>query len=215
VTFTFFRQRAIPISFLVVLLGACASTPRVTTLQHLSPEADSPYKKVLVIALLDSFDSRKYLEKEIVQQLAERGTEAVASTTMMNSRTPVIRQTFVDMVDEIGADAVTVTQLKSAELEATVKDLRPEATYNIRPTYYYNVWSVELTEYVEPAGVEFEGEIVLATQLLSTASENSVWAIEAKVTISRKVDTYWDYEIYVDQAKAVASSMQSAGLISR
>lgn len=213
--FSFIRHKALLFSCFAALFSACASTPKVTTIQHLSPEADAPYEKILVIALLDSFDSRKYLEKEIVLQLAERGTEAVASTTMMDSRTPVTRQTFLDMVDKIGADAVTITQLKSAELSATVKDMRPRATYNIRPTYYYNVWSVELTEYVAPQGVEYEGQLALATQVLSVAKADTVWSMETNVTVVRKVEQYWEYSIYVDQAKAVARSMASAGLLTQ
>jgi hypothetical protein len=54
------------------------------------------------------------------------------------------------MVEKIDADAVLVTQLASLESKGTVKDMNPQATYNFRPTYYYNVWSVDLEEYVEP-----------------------------------------------------------------
>lgn len=215
VKFASIRHKALLFSCLAVLLSACASTPKVTTIQHLSPEADAPYEKFLVIVLLDSFDSRKYLEKEIVLQLAERGTDAVASTTMMDSRTPATRQTFIDMVDKIGADAVTITQLKSAELNATVKDMRPRATYNIRPTYYYNVWSVDLTEYVAPQGIEYEAQLALATQVLSVAKTDTVWSIESNVTLVRKVEHYWEYSIYVDQAIAIARNMTSAGLIAK
>jgi len=206
-------NKSLPIACLVVLLGGCASTPKVTTVQHLSPEADAPYKKILVIALLDSYDSRKYLEKETVQQLSDLGIEAVASTTMMDSRTPLIRQTFVDMVKKIGADAVTVTQLQSVDISAKVKDMNPESTYNIRPTYYYNVWSVELTEYVAPPALQLDADLALATQLLSVASEETVWSMESNVKIVRKAESYWEYSIYVDQAVAIARAMSRDGLI--
>ena len=212
-TSTLFRNKSLPITCLLILLGACASTPQVTTVQHLSPEADAPYKKILVIALLDSYDSRKYLEKETVQQLSDLGIDAVASTTMMDSRTPVIRQTFVDMVNKIGADAVIVTQLKSADIQATVKDMNPESTYNIRPTYYYNVWSVELTEYVAPPAVQLDADLALATQLLSVANQETVWSMESHVKVVRKAESYWEYSIYVDQAVAIARAMSRDGLI--
>lgn len=206
-------NKSLPIACLVVLLGGCASTPKVTTVQHLSPEADAPYKKILVIAILDSYDSRQYLEKETVKQLADRGIEAVASTTMMDSRTPVVRKTFIDMVDKIGADAVTVTQLQSVDISAKVKDMNPESTYNIRPTYYYNVWSVELTEYVAPPALQLDAELALSTQLLSVASEQTVWSMESHVKVVRKAESYWEYSIYIDQAVAIANAMSRDGLI--
>ena len=212
-TSTLYWNKFLPIACLLILLGACASTPKVTTVQHLSPEADAPYSKILVVALLDSYDSRKYLEKETVKQLADHGIGAVASTTMMDSRTPVIRQTFVDMVDKIGADAVIVTQLKSVEITAKSMDMRPEATYNIRPTYYYNVWSVDLTEYVAPPAVQLDADLALATQLLSIASEETVWSMESHVKVVRKAESYWEYSIYVDQAVAIAKAMSRDGLI--
>ena len=47
------------------------------------------------------------------------------------------------MVDDVNADAVLVTRLVNLRSEGTKVDMRPEATYNIRPTWYYNVWAIE------------------------------------------------------------------------
>ena len=96
-----------------LLLVACSSGPQVRRVQELSPSADAPYDNVLVVTLLSSFDSRRYLEDEIVDQLAALGTTAVASTSLMDTRTPVNRDTFVKMVRDIDADAVLLTQLVS------------------------------------------------------------------------------------------------------
>ena len=125
-----------------VLLGGCSSTPQVKTTVKLAEAADAPYEKILVIFLAESFDSRRYLEMEVVKKLNQLGTEAVRSTTMMDTKTPITRQTFVDMVDEIGADAVLVSQIADLRAQGEVVNMNPEATYNFRPTYYYNVWSV-------------------------------------------------------------------------
>ena len=166
-----------------LVLGACSTGPQVTRTKELAASADTPYEKLLVIALFDSFDSRRYLEQEVVTKMSVLGTDAVASTSMMDSKTPVTRQTFMAMVDEIGADAVLVTQLMSLQSEATVKDMRPETTVNFRPTYYYNVFSVEVTEYLEPQSIEFEHSLVLMTELFSVLKRESVWAIQANSKI--------------------------------
>jgi len=210
---TFFCRSTLFISWVAIALSACSTAPQVTHTQEISENADAPYHKILVISLFEAFDPRAYLEKEVVLKLAELGTEAVASTTMMNSRTPVTRATFMAMVDEIGADAVLVTQLSSLQTTATVKDMRPEATWNIRPTYYYNVFSVELTEYIEPQGVELEHDLVLATELFSVSQREGVWAIQSQSNIIFDHEQTRDYSIYIVEAKAIATSLLSDKMI--
>ena len=200
---------------IAVALGACSAGPQVTKTLDVSESADAPYQKILVITLLSSFDSRRYLENEVVKQLSALGTDAVASTSMMNTKTPVTRQTFLAMVDKVDADGVLVTQLASLRSKGTVKDMNPEMTVNFRPTYYYNVWSVEQTEYLEPQAVDFEHSLVMATQLYSVQKQDSVWAIESKTKISIGFDQVANYSIIVDEAKAITSHMSKDGLITQ
>ena len=213
VTLKFFCQRTSLVLGLAVVLEACSMGPQVTRTQDVSESADTPYRKILVITLLSSFDSRRYLEDEVVRQLSALGTDAVASTSMMNTKTPVTRQTFMAMVEKIDADAVMVTRLASLESKGTVKDMRPETTYNIRPTYYYNVWSVEQTEYIEPQSMEFKHSLVLATQLYSVLSQEAVWAIESKSRIVQDFDQMKGYSIIVDEAKAIVTHLSRDGLL--
>jgi hypothetical protein len=208
-------QRVLPALAIVATLGACASGTTVTRVQNLSESADVPYKKILVISLFETYDARRYLEKELVTHLAAMGTEAVASTTMMDTRTPVTRATFVAMVEKIGADGVLITQLASNETTGKVKTQRPQATYNVWPTYYYNVWSVELTEYVEPPGVEFTHSMVLGTQLYSVKLEEPVWAIESDFKIKEEDDGAWSYSVFPTQAKSIASHLSRDKLLKK
>ncbi len=210
-----FWQKAMCVFGISVALAACSTAPQVTTTQKFAESADAPYENILVIFLADKFDSRRYLETEVVKILAENGTHAVASTSMMDSRTPKTRQTFVAMVDDIGADAVLVTQIANLQSEGTVVDMNPQATYNFRPTYYYNVWSVELTEYSEPQAVDFEHSLALATQLYSVSAKDVVWAIESKSNIKQAFDKGPDYSIYVKEAEAIASHLLRDKLIAR
>jgi hypothetical protein len=210
-----FWQKAMCVFGISVALAACSTAPQVTTTQKFAESADAPYENILVIFLADKFDSRRYLETEVVKILTENGTQAVASTSMMDSRTPKTRQTFVAMVDDIGADAVLVTQIANLQSEGTVVDMNPQATYNFRPTYYYNVWSVELTEYSEPQAVDFEHSLALATQLYSVSAKDVVWAIESKSNIKQAFDKGPDYSIYVKEAEAIASHLLRDKLIAR
>ena len=198
---------------LALALGACASGPQITTVQELSNSADAPYDNILVVSLFESFDTRRYLEKEIVELLTAHGVKAVASTSLMDTRTPVTRATFVAMVEKLDSDAVLVTQLASLNTDAKLKNMNPRSTHNFRSTYYYNVWSVELTEYVEPQSMELSHALVLATQLYSVLNKEPVWAIESKSKIVQDYDHRQDYSVIVDEAKAITSHMSLDGLL--
>ena len=208
-------QKTLPLFGFAILLSACSSGTKVTRIQEVSAKADAPYDKVLVVSLFASFDARTYIEKELIAQLAERGTNAVGSLSMMDSRTNATRQTYLDMVDLVGADAVVVIQLKSFESKAKIVDARPEATYNVWPTYYYNVYSVELTEYVEPPGIKFDNRLNMATQVYSVGLKEPVWGIESQFKIVQDVDQMWDYGVFIEQAKVIANNLSKDGLISR
>lgn len=198
---------------LAIAIGACASGPQITTVQEVTASADAPYDNVLVVSLFKSFDARRFFEKEIVKHLSERGVKAVASTSLMDTRTPVSRETFLAMVDELDSDAVLVTHLVDLETSAKMKDMRPESTYNIRPTYYYNVWGVELTEYVEPQGMELKHSIVLATQLYSVQQKEPVWAIESRSKIVQGFDQRGDASVIINEAKAITSHLSMESLL--
>jgi len=196
------------------LLAACASSD-VTTTQQFAAAEDAPYQNVLVIFLADSFDARRYLETEVVKKLAEQGTHAVRSTSMMDSRTPVARETFIAMVQEIKADAVLVTQIADLQSTGQTVNMNPQATYNFRPTYYYNVWSVDLQEYKEPTAINFEHDLSLVTQMYSVRSRDVVWAIETRSSIKQDFDQERIYSVFIDEAAKIVRQLTRDGLVAR
>ena len=198
-----------------LLLAACVG-PQVTRVLPLTDTADAPYDNILVVCLFESFDSRRYLESAIVDQLAARGVNAVASTSKMNTRTPLTRNTFTSMIEELDSDSVLLTQLVDLETESKVKTMRPEASYNVRSTWYYNVWSVELTEYTEPKSVEMKNTLMLSTQVFSARSQEPVWAIEMEDTVTQDFDSQMIGESFiVDQARAIVAQLGRDGLLAR
>lgn len=196
-------------------LTACASRPSVSVSQPLMADADAPYQKTLVVALFASFDARRYLEKEIVSRLEQQGVTAVRSTSMMDTTTPVTAATFVDMVNEIDADSVLVTQLTAYETAVSAKDARPESTWNYRPTYYYNVFEVELTEYVEPKIVNLEHDLLLATQMFSASARKPVWGIDSHTRFTEEIDRGFDYGIFEREADAIVARLVRDGVVAR
>ena len=199
---------------ILLVLSACSAT-QTTRVMPLADDADAPYSKVLVIALFESFDSRRYLEDDIVREIKARGADAVASTSLMNTKTPVTRETFLAMVDAEQADAVIVTRLVNLETQAKMKDASPEATYKVSPTYYYNVFSVELDEYVAPQNLQLKHSLVLATEIYSAATKEPVWGIESTTKLTMNYDDRGDLSVVVDEAKSIANHLAGDGLIAR
>lgn len=216
VTKTFFRQLAVLFLGTTVALAPSYAKPRIKRTLDVPESADAPYENILVIALFEKFDSRRRLENAVVNELSERGTHAVASTSLMNTKTPVTRQTFATMVDELDSDAVLVTQLVDLKSEASMTEsASPEATYKVRPTYYFNVWEVNLTEYTEPPSTEVKASFVLATQLFSVLSRDAVWAIESKSKIVQTGGPAANYLLYLDEGEAMVKRMARDDLIAK
>lgn len=105
-------------------IAACGGR-QITRVLPLSDSADAPYDRVLVVSLFNSFDRRRFFERAIVSQLTERGAKAVASTSRMTTRTPLNRETFEAMVEDLGADAVLVTQVIDVDTQGKGHDPIP------------------------------------------------------------------------------------------
>ncbi|MEE4185758.1 MAG: hypothetical protein V2J12_08325 [Gammaproteobacteria bacterium] len=195
------------------LIAGCSSGPRISRTQPLAADAAVPFEHVLVIAVFESFDSRMNLEKELVKNLAASGTRATAATASLKTTTVVNRDLILKMLESIPADAVLVTQIASQASTMGVRTANPEVTRNITPTYYFNVWEVEVTEYIEPPSMEVTSDLVLATQLYQVSDQQPVWAIESKGTIVKDVRRPGYFEFIVKEAAAIARAMQRDGVV--
>ena len=206
-------KKIISAVFVLFVLGACATSPKVTRVQTLSESADAPYDNILVVSLFESFDVRRTFEREIVRQLEAVGVNAVASTSMMNTKTPVNRETFLAMIAEKNSDAVLVTQLVSLDIQSKMQGRSPQATYNIRPTYYFNVYDVELTEYEEPQGLAMDQTLTLATQVFSASSKEPVWAIETLGKFKRDMDQQRSGDSLETETRTIINAMKRDRLL--
>jgi len=208
-------RRACSLFTASVALAACASGPRITTIKELSSTADAPYDNILVVALYSKFDSRRYFEDELVRLLREQGVNATASTSRMNTKTPVNRDTFVAMVRDLDADALLLTQMVSLKTEGEIVAMNPKKTLNLRPTGYYNVFTMDVTEYVEPEAVNFEHAVVLLTDLYSAQSRDIEWGIQSASDVKVKFDRLHDFSVIQREARAIVQQLARDGLLAR
>jgi hypothetical protein len=205
--------RKVLILAIIALVASACGGRQVTRVVPLAESADVPYENVLVVALFSSFDRRRIFERAVVDELSQRGIRAVASTSKMTTKTPLSRDTFVAMVRELGSDGVLVTQLVDADTSGKVKTMRPEATYNVSPTRYFNVWNVDYTEYREPPDIESKTRLILGTQMFSAATQEPVWIIETATTVKRNIADPMDFSLIVDEADAIVGELARDGLI--
>ncbi len=199
---------------IIAMLNACAVAPRVTTTLDVTDTTQVPVDNVLVLVLFSKFDTRRYLEDEIVKHLGAQGVKAVASTSMMTTQTPLTRDFILETMTELGSDSLLLTQLADLETTGKVIDMNPEVTYNVRPTYYYNVFSVDQTEYIEPQDVKFTHELSTSSDLYSFASKEKLWGITTYSKIKENVDHMRDYSIFVAEANAITAAMFDGGVVS-
>jgi hypothetical protein len=211
----FFRRPSGIILILAALLGACASKSQITNTQALSDAADAPYNNILVVTLYSKFDSRRYFEQELVKRLTEKGVTATASTSLMDTKTPVNRETFVAMVKKLDADAVILTQMSSLRTTGKVVNMNPQMTYNLRPTGYYNVFTADVTEYVEPAALDYEHFAVLLTDVYSAKTLDTVWGIQSSMDVKVKFDQLHDFSIMEKEVGAIVSHLTRDGLLAK
>lgn len=198
----------------VFFISACSTGPEIIRTLDVPASADTPYDNILVVALFDDFEIRKRLEKAVVERLSGLGAEAVASTSLMKTTTPMTRETYLAMVNKLSPDALLVTQLVNARSKVSMTEsASPKATYNVSPTYYFNVWEVELTEYKEPEMLELQSKFSLATELYSVASRERVWAIESSSSVVGGYSIAENYMVFIDEGNAIVDFMLKDGLI--
>jgi hypothetical protein len=208
-------RSAMAAMLLLVLSSACVTAPQVSTSNGLPATADGPYKNVLLVVLFSKFDTRRYLEDEIVNDLKAQGIKAVASTSMMTSKTPLTREFVVELMTELGADALLLTQIADLQSTAKVVNMNPQATYNIRPTYYVNVFTMDLTEYIEPQDLRVTQYLSTSSDLYSFSSRSKVWTMITHSKIKENVDHMRDYSIIVREADAISAAMLKDGVVSQ
>jgi hypothetical protein len=208
-------RTSLVVVFTLLLASACSVTPHVTahTSKGLPDSADGPYENVLVLALFSKFDIRRYLEDEIVNDLNERGVKAVAATSMMTSRTPLTPKFIIETMTELGSDSLLLTQLADLQTTGKVIDMRPEATYNFRPTYYVNVFTVTLDEYIEPQDIQFTHKLSTSSDLYSFDSRGKVWSMITESTFKENQDHARDYSIILREADAISGAMLNDNVV--
>jgi hypothetical protein len=171
-----------------MLLAACAS-PQLT-----SSWKDSSYKaqpaRIMVISMDKNPLTRMFFEDKFVEHIKARGTDAVASYTVLSSRNQEDPKAIMAKVNELGADAVLVTRLLSKEIASN-----RGAAATVKPQWqdYYGYDKQSLY----PLGIiAEEGYAVLETRMYEAANIKMVWSVTSKTPLGgayqQRIESYID-----------------------
>ena len=107
-----------------------------------------------------------------------------------------------------------VTQLVDKTKSKTkVKERNPQTSYKVNETFFWNVWDVQVVEYMEPEYLETKLSVDLITELYQVDSQQRVWAIESKAKIVKDLSRP-DYYPFIDSdAAKIVARMRSEGII--
>ena len=166
----------------LALLAACASTTIVDQWQ--SPGySGGPFKRLLVVGVTKEAAVRRIFEDEFVRQLRARGTDAVASYTLIPEDGQADRPRLERAVKESRADAVVVTRVLRVEHRTQVVPGTPVFPGFGTDIYghYGTGWGGVWTGYASPPAVFQYDEVKAETKLFDARNAALVWAAQSAV----------------------------------
>ena len=115
---------------IAVMLTACSTTKIKSVWKE--PSYLGQTQRVMVIAVANEPINRRIFEDELVLQLKARGTDAIASYTVLPDRSQNDQAAIAKLVEKMNADTVLISRLVS---KRSVRVYYP-ATVTYRPRHY-------------------------------------------------------------------------------
>lgn len=197
-----------------LLLTGCAMT-QVTGVWK-EPSYQSRPGKVMVIGVAKNPLNRRLFEDEFVSQLKAKGTEAIASYTVLGDQQQEDSAAIAEKVAELSADTVLITRLVSTKV---VHVYVPGAAYYPPPYYnswpeYYNTWPDYYGygyRYLYAPGYIAEDEYaVIETNLYEAGSDKLVWAASSETGLNGS-----DRNLIKSYIGVMVDSMAESGLLAK
>lgn len=155
------------------LLMSCSTTQIKSVWKD--PDYFGRPQKIMVVAVAKEPINRRIFEDEFVLQLKARGTDAIASYTVLSDKNQDDQESIAKMVVKLGADSLLISRLVS---KRSVRVYYP-ATVTHRP-YYYGKWPEYYMlghESFNSPGYTTKYEYALMeTNLYDAANDNLLWA---------------------------------------
>jgi hypothetical protein len=174
-------RRAFGFGMLIaVLITACATTKLTSAWKD--PSYQGQPRKIMVIGVAKKPVNRRIFEDEFVRRLKTRGTDAVASYTLMPDEMQNDRTVIAAKMKEQNDDAVLISRLASKK---TVHTYVP-GTASYPPSYYGN-WRDYYgygSQAVYTPGYTAEDEYaIMETNLFDAGNGNLIWSASSETEL--------------------------------
>ena len=171
------RSSVIFLIFIAMLAAACAVTK--LTAAWKDPSYQRQPRKIMVVGIARKPLNKRTFEDEFVQQLKARGTNAVASYTLMPDEKQGDHAVIAAKMKEQGADAVLITRLARKK---TVHTFVPgRVTY---PPSYYSNWRDYYgygSQTVYTPGYTVDDEYaIMETNLYDAGNNKLIWSVSSE-----------------------------------
>ncbi len=178
------------IIILFIFITSCATTTLLSTWRD--DGYGGPVKKVLIMGVAEKPSMRKVFEQEFVNQLKERGVEAVASYWTIPSDKMMDKNTVQLKIQDLNVDSILITQLVETK---TV-------------TSYYSDW---YDHYTQSYGRRFVDQVVnLETSLYEAETGKLVWSALSETVIMEEDSRYRKVKSFI---KTMVNNMSKEKLI--
>ena len=179
------RKYFIGLSYVfLLLLFSCSNTKLKSVWKDTT--FDEYMTNVMVVAVAERLDIRKFFEKEFVKQFKEVGIEAMTSVEVIPSEDKLEADVILAEVRKRGIDMIMVTHLVSINDESvdpTAKyggifhtDYRKISIYVFGPGYY-------------DSGIQRTQSLTLVTKIYEAKTEKLVWSVTSK-TLDHNLSEY-------------------------
>ena len=166
---------------IAMLLTACASTQLTSVWKD--PSYQTRPAKIMVVGVAKNPLNRRLFEDEFVQQLKSRGTDALASYTVLSDEQQGDPAAIAKKVAELGADTVLITRLVSKKIVQVYvpgSPYYPPPFYGTWPDYYGYGYRYMYT----PGYIAEDEYAVIETNLYEAKSNKLIWAASSETGIS-------------------------------
>jgi hypothetical protein len=191
---------------LLLILLAVAACSEEVKLVRLDTDAatpvSAPYVRPLVLAVATTEAQRISLENTIVDELSDRGIDAVPGYTLTGKSTVLLQENINAAVVESSADSILLAHITGARSTAEVVPGRVDMKSTCRGGNPVDLFLYEHEELSEPGTISVGYEVVILSSLYDVASESRVWMVQSTCSKKAELD-----EVIADEARAIARQL--------
>ena len=203
----YFRNPLVYLIPIALLLSACATTQLTSVWKD--PSYQTRPARILVIGVARSPLNRRLFEDEFVRQLKSRGTDAIASYTVLPDAQQGDQADIAKKVAELGADTLLITRLvskKVVQVYVPGTPYYPPPFYDTWPNYYVYGYRYMYT----PGYIANDEYAVIETNLYDAKTDKLIWAASSETGINDS-----DKNLIQSYIKVMVNNMIGLGLLGK